>query len=68
MTINSSVRMKERRNMATNRFTSRLTASEAYKRDVLIRKIEGAVEKMTLGGELDALSYDMFSKGYIEDL
>ncbi len=49
------------------RFTSRLTASEDYKRDVLIRKIEGAVEKMTLG-ELDALSYDMFSKGYIEDL
>ena len=53
--------------MATNRFTSRLTASEDYKREVLIRKIEGAVEKMTLG-ELDALSYDMFSKGYIEDL
>ena len=53
--------------MATNRFTSRLTASDEYKHEVLIRKIEEAVEKMTLG-ELDALSYDMFTKGYIEDL
>jgi hypothetical protein len=59
--------MKEGRSMATNRFTSRLTASDDYKREVLIRKIEEAVEKMTLG-ELDALSYDMFTKGYIEDL
>ncbi|MCH3994638.1 MAG: hypothetical protein LKG14_02815 [Prevotella sp.] len=53
--------------MGTNRFTSRLTASDDYKREVLIRKIEEAVEKMRLG-ELEALSYDMFTKGYIEDL
>jgi hypothetical protein len=44
-----------------------LTASDDYKREVLIRKIEEAVEKMRLG-ELEALSYDMFTKGYIEDL
>jgi hypothetical protein len=59
--------MRGRRSMGTNRFTSRLTASDDYKREVLIRKIEEAVEKMRLG-ELEALSYDMFTKGYIEDL
>ena len=37
-----------------------------FKRDELIRKIEHSVEQMTLS-ELEALSYDMFTKGYMED-
>lgn len=49
-----------------NRFTSRLSDSDDYKREMLIRKIEHAVERMRLS-ELEALSYDMFTKGYIED-
>ena len=50
----------------SNRFTSRLSDNDDYKRDELIRKIEYAVEHMTLS-ELEALSYDMFTKGYITD-
>lgn len=53
--------------MATDRFTSRLSATDEYKRDQLIMKIERALEKMSLG-ELEAVSYDLFTKGYIEDL
>ena len=49
-----------------NRFTSRLSDNDDFKRDELIRKIEHAVEHMTLA-ELEALSYDMFTKGYIQD-
>ena len=37
------------------------------KRDEIIRKIEHAVERMTLK-ELEALSYDMFTKGYFDNL
>ena len=51
----------------SNRFTSRLSDNEDFKRDELIRKIEHAVEHMTLS-ELEALSYDMFTKGYMEDI
>ena len=50
----------------SNRFTSRLSDNDDFKRDELIRKIEHAVEHMTLA-ELEALSYDMFTKGYIRD-
>lgn len=50
----------------SNRFTSRLSDNDDFKRDELIRKIEHAVEHMTLS-ELEALSYDMFTKGYIAD-
>ena len=53
--------------MATNRFTSRLSMSDDYKRQMLIQKIEQAVEKMTLS-ELEAVSDDLFTKGYIESL
>lgn len=45
---------------------TRLNDDAEYKRDELIRKIERAVESMTLK-ELEAMSYDMFTKGYIED-
>ena len=37
-----------------------------YRREELIRKINHAIERMTLK-ELEALSYDMFTKGYIEE-
>lgn len=47
-------------------FTHRLSDDNEYKREELIRKIEHAVEGMTLK-ELEALSYDMFTKGYLED-
>lgn len=47
-------------------FHHRLSDEDDYKRSELIRKIEHAVEQMTLK-ELEALSYDMFTKGYIED-
>lgn len=50
--------------MATT-FTNRLSDDNEYKREELIRKIEHAVEGMTLK-ELEALSYDMFTKGYLE--
>ena len=50
----------------SNRFTSRLSDNDEFKRDELIRKIEHSVEHMTLA-ELEALSYDMFTKGYIQD-
>ena len=50
----------------SNRFTSRLSDDDYFKRDELIRKIEHSVEQMTLS-ELEALSYDMFTKGYMAD-
>ena len=50
----------------SNIFTSRLSDNDDFKRDELIRKIEHSVEHMTLA-ELEALSYDMFTKGYIQD-
>lgn len=50
----------------SNRFTSRLSDNDDFKRDELIRKIEHSVEHMALA-ELEALSYDMFTKGYIQD-
>lgn len=44
----------------------KLTDSEEYKRDQLIKKIEHAVEHMRLA-ELEAVSYDLFVKGYLEN-
>lgn len=44
---------------------SRLSETDDYKRDCLIRAIEHSVEGMTLK-ELEALSYDMFTKGYMD--
>jgi hypothetical protein len=46
---------------------SRLSDDKDYRRDQLIKTIEHAVEHMSLG-ELEALSYDMFTKGYIEEI
>ncbi len=44
----------------------RLTETDDYCRDHFIRIIERAVEKMTLK-ELEAVAYDLFTKGYLED-
>ncbi|MBO4826674.1 MAG: hypothetical protein J5506_05505 [Prevotella sp.] len=49
-----------------NRFDSRLSDTDDYKREMLIQKIEHAVSLMKLP-ELEALAYDMFTKGYLED-
>jgi hypothetical protein len=51
----------------SGRFTSRLSENDDYKRDVLIRKIEHAIGNMKLS-ELEALAYDMFTKGYLEEV
>ena len=50
-----------------NNDKSRLGDDKDYRRDQLIRTIEHAVEHMSLA-ELEALSYDMFTKGYISDI
>ncbi|MCH5176314.1 MAG: hypothetical protein J1F40_10560 [Prevotellaceae bacterium] len=42
------------------------TQSEEYRREELVRKIEHAIEKLTLQ-ELEALFYDMSTKNYIND-
>lgn len=44
----------------------KLTDTEEYKRDLLIKKIENAVEHMKLA-ELEAVSYDLFVKGYLAE-
>lgn len=43
----------------------KLTETEEYKREQLIKKIEHAVERMRLA-ELEAVSYDLFVKGYLD--
>lgn len=43
----------------------KLTETEEYKREQLIKKIERAVERMRLA-ELEAVSYDLFVKGYLD--
>ncbi len=48
-----------------NDHKGRLSDTDEYKRNHLISAIERCVENMTLK-ELEALSYDMFTKGYIE--
>lgn len=47
-------------------FYNRLSDDNDYKREELIKKIEHALGQMTLK-ELEALSYDMFTKGYLND-
>ncbi len=45
--------------------SSDLSGNDEYRRQALVRSIEHSVEHMTLK-ELEALSYDMFTKGYID--
>lgn len=40
--------------------------NDEYKRERFIKKIEHAVEHMTVK-ELEAVAYDLFTKGYLED-
>lgn len=48
------------------RANGRICDTDEFRRDRLIRSIERSVEAMTLP-ELEALSYDMFTKGYIDE-
>lgn len=50
----------------SDRFTTRLKADDSFRREELIQKIEHAVANMSLS-ELEALSYDMFVKGYMDE-
>lgn len=47
-------------------YTSRFSQSDDYRRDELIRKIEHALQKLTLQ-ELESLYYDMSTKKYINE-
>lgn len=40
--------------------------SDEYKRELFIKKIEQAVEQMTVK-ELEAVAYDLFTKGYLKE-
>ena len=44
----------------------RLTDSDEYRRAHFIRIIEHSIERMTLK-ELEAVAYDLFTKGYLDD-
>lgn len=48
------------------RANGRISDTDEFRRNRLIRSIERSVEAMTLP-ELEALSYDMFTKGYIDE-
>lgn len=56
---------KEQRIMK-NHETPRLEEDNEYKREELIRKIENAIKHLTIK-ELEALSYEMFTRGYIDE-
>ena len=47
-------------------FTTFGHSSDEFRRDELIRKIEHALQELTLG-ELEALYYDIISKDYLRD-
>mgnify|MGYP003358698279 FL=1 len=47
-------------------FTTFGNSNDDFRRDELVRKIEHALQELTLG-ELDALYYDMISKDYLRD-
>lgn len=47
-------------------FTTFGHSSDEFRRDELERKIEYALQELTLG-ELEALYYDMISKDYLRD-
>jgi hypothetical protein len=44
----------------------KLSDDDSYKREQLIKKIEHAVANMKLQ-ELEAVSYDLFVKGYLDE-
>ena len=44
----------------------RLTDSDEYRKAHFIRIIEHSIERMTLK-ELEAVAYDLFTKGYLDE-
>lgn len=44
----------------------RLTDSDEYRKAHFIRIIEHSIERMSLK-ELEAVAYDLFTKGYLDD-
>lgn len=46
-------------------FNRRLSSSDEYRREELIKNIELALSKLSLS-ELEAISYDMLTKGYMD--
>lgn len=44
----------------------RLTDTDDYRRTHFVRIIEHAVERMTIK-ELEAVAYDLFTKGYLDE-
>ena len=52
--------------MSSNRFTACLNNGGEYRRRELIEKIERAIGQMT-EAQLEALAYDLLTKGYIEE-
>ena len=46
-------------------FNKRLSSSDEYRREELIKNIEFALSKLTLS-ELEAISYDLLTKGYMD--
>ena len=47
-------------------FTTFGHSSDEFRRDELVRKIEHALQELTLG-ELEGLYYEMISKDYLRD-
>ena len=50
----------------TNRYTRRLDADDEIRLRELIPKIQRALSQRRVA-ELEAISYDLFTKGYLED-
>ena len=50
----------------TNRYTRRLDGDDEMRRRELIDQIERALSQRSVA-ELEAISYDLFTKGYLED-
>ena len=52
--------------MTIDRFTARRDEGDDYRRQELIDKIERAVRALPVA-RLEALAYDMFAKGYLDE-
>lgn len=46
-------------------FNHRLSSTDEYRREELIKNIEYALSKLSLS-ELEAISYDLLTKGYLD--
>lgn len=46
-------------------FNNRYSGNSEYRREELIKNIEMALQKLSLS-ELEAISYDLLTKGYME--